>query len=191
MRGTPPPEQWQAAGYRCPCGFAASHAGDFDAHLEATDGMEPEHFETAAGWTLQRVTQWQASGTHPPGPARGARADVTPDWFEAQDRPHRAAIVLPMSAELMVAALYADREHLTHHDLTTDEEVWGHAMLAVAADGLTSIEELADEILVHEHRCTLADPVWLALCRRRVSEVLSAVPQERTAGPHGITRDEQ
>jgi hypothetical protein len=175
MRGTPPPEQWQAAAYRCPCGFAAGHADDFDAHLEATADMEPEHFETAGGWTFQRVRQWQASGADRAGPIRGARADVAPDWFEGQDRPHLAGIVLPMSAELMVAALYADRERLTNRDLATDEEVWGHVMLVVAMGGLTCVEEQADEILIREHRCTLADPVWLALCRRRVSEVISAV----------------
>jgi hypothetical protein len=78
-----------------------------------------------------------------------------------------------MSAELMVAALYADRAHLTRCDLATDEEVWGHAMLVVAMGGLTYVEEQADEILVREHRCTLTDPAWLALCRR-VSEVIAA-----------------
>jgi hypothetical protein len=177
MRGTPAPEQWQAAAFRCPCGFAASHADDFDAHLEATIGMKPEHFEITGGWTLHRVRQWQASGAGQAWPVRGARADVSSDWFEAQDRPHRAGIVLPMSAELVVAALYADRDHLTQCDLATDEEVWGHAMLVVAMGGLTSVEEQADEILIREHRCTLADPAWLALCRRRVSEIISAARQ--------------
>jgi hypothetical protein len=55
------PEQWQASALRCPCGFATDDIEEFDGHLEATAEREPEHFEIAGEWTLQRVRQWQAS----------------------------------------------------------------------------------------------------------------------------------
>jgi hypothetical protein len=174
------PEQWQASALRCPCGFAADGVEEFDGHLEATADMEPEHFETGDAWTLQRVRLWQASTapTGCAGLARGAKVDIPTHWFEGEDRPHRVGMVLPISAELMVAALYGDRKQLRQADLATDEDVWGNVMLVVTMDGLNTVQELADEILVDEHRRTLTDPIWLALCRRRVSEVIATSVQD-------------
>jgi hypothetical protein len=95
--------------------------------------------------------------------------------FEGEGRPHVLQMELPLSAEEMVAALYGEHKILQDVDLATDEEVWAHTALVVVQDGLTAVEHLADEILVQEHRRTLAAPQWLALCRRRVAEL--------TAGP--------
>jgi hypothetical protein len=174
LSGQLTPEQWQASALRCPCGFAADDVEEFDGHLAATADMEPEHFETGDAWTLQRVRLWQASTapTGRVGPVRGAKVDMPAHWFEGENRPHRVGIVLPISAELMVAALYSDRERLSRADLATDDEVWGNAMLVVTMDGLNAVQESADALLLEEHRRTLADPLWLALCRRRVSEVI-------------------
>jgi hypothetical protein len=52
---------WLAAAYRCPCGYTAKTAGNFDRHLDTTDGTEPEHFEVLDGWSLEQVRQWQES----------------------------------------------------------------------------------------------------------------------------------
>jgi hypothetical protein len=74
--------QWQASRHRCSCGFAAADMTAFDRHLEATDGLEPEHFEVLDGWTLPQVVAWQAGpGTNRPARARygwaGSARDVT------------------------------------------------------------------------------------------------------------------
>jgi hypothetical protein len=55
-----PGDRWHAAQYRCPCGFATDDAAEFDQHLDATEGAEPEHFEVLARWTFQQVQQWRA-----------------------------------------------------------------------------------------------------------------------------------
>jgi hypothetical protein len=69
------PAQWDTASYRCPCGFAADDASDFDQHLDGAEGAEPEHFEVLGGWTLQQVRQWQAATTMPDGARMTARAE--------------------------------------------------------------------------------------------------------------------
>ena len=61
------PARWDAASYRCPCGFAVDDASEFDQHLDGTEGAEPEHFEVLDGWTLQQVRQWQAAASMPEG----------------------------------------------------------------------------------------------------------------------------
>lgn len=52
---------WQDRNYRCPCGYATDNMDAFGEHLEATEGMEPEHFEALDGWTLEQVLAWQAT----------------------------------------------------------------------------------------------------------------------------------
>jgi hypothetical protein len=169
------PGQWQASALRCPCGFATDDVQEFDGHLEATADEEPEHFETEGNWTLHQVRQWLISmaPARRPGPVREANADIPAPWSGSEDRPHLVGIVLPIPAGVMVAALYGDRKWLRRADLATDQDVWENAMLVVIMDGLNAVQELADEILIEEHRRTLADPVWLALCRRRVSEAIA------------------
>ena len=49
------PGQWDAASYRCPCGFADDDAGEFGRHLDAAGGTGPEHFEVLGGWTWSRL----------------------------------------------------------------------------------------------------------------------------------------
>jgi hypothetical protein len=53
--------------------------------------------------------------------------------------------------------------------------VWGFAAVAIVQDGLNAIQHHRDEILVAEARGTLANPAWLATCRRLVAEVTGAV----------------
>lgn len=52
-------EGWASAKHRCPCGYATCDAAAFDAHLDETEGMQPEHFEVLDGWTLEQVLGWQ------------------------------------------------------------------------------------------------------------------------------------
>jgi len=62
------PDHWQAARYRCACGYASDDADEFGGHLDATDGAEPEHFEVVDDWTLQQLKLWQTSATTPSPP---------------------------------------------------------------------------------------------------------------------------
>src|SRR5579863_6725228 len=75
---------------------------------------------------------------------------------------------LPVSAEELAVAQYID-EYLRPADLAKDENVWGFAAVAIVQDGLNAIQHYRDEILVAEARGTLANPAWLATCRRRVA----------------------
>ncbi len=77
---------------------------------------------------------------------------------------------LPVSAEELAVALYSD-EYLRPADLAKDENVWGFAAVAIVQDGLNAIQHHLDETLVAEAHGTLANPAWLATCRRRVAEV--------------------
>lgn len=52
-------EDWANAKHRCPCGYATDDATAFDAHLDGTEGMQPEHFEVLDGWTFEQVLGWQ------------------------------------------------------------------------------------------------------------------------------------
>jgi hypothetical protein len=75
----PAPLLWRAAPYRCPCGFAIDDADEFDQHLGASEGADPEHFEVLAGWTLQQVRRWQAAAVpNRPGTASIA---ITKDMY--------------------------------------------------------------------------------------------------------------
>jgi hypothetical protein len=59
------PDRWQAASYRCSCGFARDDKDEFDRHLDDTGNANPEHFEVLNGWTLPQVRQWQTTaGPH-------------------------------------------------------------------------------------------------------------------------------
>jgi len=51
----------------------------------------------------------------------------------------------------------------------------------IVQDGLDAIQRRAEEILVAEARGTLANPPWLATCRRRVTEVAGAALHSRVA----------
>jgi hypothetical protein len=87
---------------------------------------------------------------------------------------------LPVSAEELATALYED-DQLCPADLVKDENVWGFAAVAIVQDGLNAIQHHRDEILMAEARGTLANPAWLAICRRRVAEVTSAAAPSHAA----------
>ena len=99
------------------------------------------------------------------------------NWL-GDDDPDQSLILqlrLPVSAEELAIALYSD-EYLRPADLSADENVWGFAAVAIVQDGLNAIQRRAGEILVAEARGALANPGWLATCRRRVAEVISTAP---------------
>jgi hypothetical protein len=101
---------------------------------------------------------------------------ITGEHWLCEDDPGQSLTLrlrLPVSAEELAAALYSD-EYLCPADLAKDENVWGFAAVAIVQDGLNAIQHHRDEILVAEARGTLANPAWLATCRRRVAEVTGA-----------------
>jgi hypothetical protein len=59
--------------------------------------------------------------------------------------------------------------------------VWGFAAAAIVQDGLNAIERRAAEIQAAAARGTVANPDWLALCRRRVAEVTGCAPNGQGA----------
>ena len=158
-------DRWLAASYRCSCGFATDDAGEFDRHLDAAEGAQPEHFEVLAGWTFQQVRQWLAAVVT--GPLLTAGSGL----FDGEGRPLVVRMEVPLSAGEMVAALYGEHERLTQADLGTDQDVWRYVAVVVAQDGMHAIEQLADVIDEQERCRSLAAPEWLAWCRRRVDEV--------------------
>lgn len=158
-------DRWLAASYRCSCGFATDDSDEFDRHLDAAEGAQPEHFEVLAGWTFEQVRQWLAPAVT--GPLLTAGSGL----FDREGRPLVVRLEVPLSAREMVAALYGEHERLTQADLDTDQDVWRYVAVVVAQDGMHAIEQLADVIDEQEQRLTLAAPEWLAWCRRRVDEV--------------------
>lgn len=96
--------------------------------------------------------------------------------FEAEGRPYVVRMELPLSAAEMVAALYGDHDRLRAGDLEDDEWVWRCIALVVVQDGLNAVEHLARLISAAEAGRVLAAPEWLALCRKRVAEVIAGGP---------------
>jgi hypothetical protein len=111
---------------------------------------------------------------------RGTGPDVTAgDWFESCGRPLTLRMALPLSAELVVAALYATPGLVTVEDLADDDDLWGLVALAVVQHGLKAIEKTRDDIADAEQRGRMHHrgghrPGWLETCRRRVAEVTGA-----------------
>jgi hypothetical protein len=97
-----------------------------------------------------------------------------------RDQPLTLQLRLPISAEELATALYDDHQ-LCPADLDKDENVWGFAAVAIVQDGLNAIQRRAEEIAFAESRHTLANPAWLALCRRRVAEVTGIALSSRAA----------
>lgn len=93
-----------------------------------------------------------------------------------RDQPLVLQLRLPISANELAAALYDDHQ-LRPADLAADENVWGFAAVAIVQDGLNAIQRRTEEIEIAELRGTLANPAWLATCRRRVTEVTGRVPE--------------
>jgi len=103
-------------------------------------------------------------------------------WLGDDDRDQSLVLRLrlPISANELAAALYND-DGLCPADLTADHNVWGFAAVAIIQDGLNAIQHRAEEIAVAEMRGTLANPAWLATCRRRVAEVTGTAPQAHSS----------
>ena len=99
-------------------------------------------------------------------------------WLGDDDPDQSLALQLrlPVSPEELATALYDDHQ-LCPDDLAKDESVWGFAAVAVIQDRLNAIQRRAGEIALAEIRGTLANPAWLATCRRRVAEVTGTAPQ--------------
>lgn len=99
-------------------------------------------------------------------------------WLGDDDRDQSLVLQLrlPISANELAAALYDD-DGLCPADLAADQNVWGFAAVAIVQDGLNAIQRRAEEIVVAELRGTLANPAWLATCRRRVGQVTGSAPQ--------------
>jgi len=91
-------------------------------------------------------------------------------WFEAGGRPLTLRMELPLSAELMVAALYSD-ETIQADDLLTAEDVWGQVACILTDKGMAELEQLAAMLPRQEKRGRLDAPDWLAFVRQRVAEV--------------------
>jgi hypothetical protein len=66
-------DRWDAASYRCPCGFAGDDVDEFERHLDAAEGAGREHFEVLEGWTLEQVSRWQAAAGTGGGDGGGER----------------------------------------------------------------------------------------------------------------------
>ena len=97
------------------------------------------------------------------GPAVGG-----PLWFDTEDRPFCLLVSVPLSLDLMAAALY-DLPLRDARDLATDEDVRGNIAIMLVLDGLSALERRADELA----RPGVADDrAWLAFCRQRASEVM-------------------
>lgn len=94
-------ERWGTAKHRCPCGYATDDSTAFDAHLDRTENMRPEHFEVLDGWTLERVLGW-----HEPGGSdvrlngHGAAATGETESGKVPARTSGTSAVVPATAPL-------------------------------------------------------------------------------------------
>lgn len=91
--------------------------------------------------------------------------------FDASERPYTIRAGVPVTAEMLVAAVYGE-DRLFDFDIADDEELWEIIAFVLVREGLYRIEERA--LKIREERCsgTLAEPQWLDLCRRRVAELI-------------------
>lgn len=116
---------------------------------------------------------------HPDSRVTGPAVDG-PLWFDTDDRPVRLLMNVPLSLDLMAAALYG-APGLTPRDLDAAEDARGHIAVSVASDGLTPLERRANELAGPG----AADkPGWLAFRRQRATDVMAAAhgaPAARTA----------
>lgn len=95
-----------------------------------------------------------------------------PPWYDALGRSCILRMEVPLTAGEMVAALYGEHHRLHERDLEDDIDVWMRVAVVVVQDGADRVEQLADQLADQEQAGTLAAPDWLAICRRRVAEVI-------------------
>lgn len=94
--------------------------------------------------------------------------------FNAPERPFLVRTDVPVTAEMLVAAVYGELEDLKDFDIADDDDLWEGIAFALVMEGFRRIEERALAIRGEQASGTLADPDWLRLCRRRVADIISA-----------------
>jgi ribosomal protein L29 len=184
---------WLALCRRRVAEVTTSPASQADAPLPANGAVTPAARVKASRLSGQRPAEARAPigvpmcHQSPAAPDQREAGPVSPviaggDWLGDDDRTQTLTLRLrlPISAEELATALYDDHQ-LCPADLAKDENVWGFAAVAIVQDGLDAIQRRADEILVAEARGTLANPAWLATCRRRVAEVTGTTPPSYAA----------
>lgn len=103
-----------------------------------------------------------------------------PKWFECNadgEHPRTVSIraEVPMSADLMVAALYLEGQYITAADLATDDLVWGYVAIAITHEGLWAVERQAEALACADKRGMVGRNDWLAFVRQRVADVTGGV----------------
>jgi hypothetical protein len=93
--------------------------------------------------------------------------------FDAPERSYLIRTEVPVTAEILVAAIYGEREDLFDFDIADDGDLWEAIAFALAMEGFRRIEDRALSIRAEQRSGTLAAPEWLALCRRRVADLIS------------------
>jgi hypothetical protein len=127
-------------------------------------------------------------------PALASELITSPVWFDDHDpedlspRPFALRMELPVSAELMTAALYSYGKGPYVLDADC---VWGLVAVVIVQDGLNAVDDYVHVIRDEEEYGTVRHPEFLALCRQIVSRVTGSVmtehamtPADRTA--HGL-----
>lgn len=94
--------------------------------------------------------------------------------FNAPERSYLVRTDVPVTAEMLVAAIYGEREDLFDFDIAGDADLWEGIAFALAMEGFRRIEDRALAIREELRSGTLADPEWLRLCRRRVADAIGA-----------------
>lgn len=94
--------------------------------------------------------------------------------FNAPERPFLVRADVPVTAEMMVAAIYGERGDLFVFDIADDDDLWEGITFALVVEGFRRIEERALAIREEQGSGALAAPEWLQLCRRRVADIISA-----------------
>lgn len=94
--------------------------------------------------------------------------------FNAPERSFLVRTEVPVTAEMLVAAVYGEREDLFDFDIADDDDLWEGIAFALVMEGFRRIEERALAIREELRSGTLAAPEWLRLCRRRVADIIGA-----------------
>jgi hypothetical protein len=181
----------------------ADTSNDLDVRLEEQSllnlplaGKPPVNSCTHAGCIMKRrdilIRRWERStwwkgaalmcicggvesvATSPVITGRGWVDDHDP--ADCSPRSITMRIKLPVSAELMAAALYFEGQDHHSDDLAPRQRARvGRAALIIAQDGLNAVEVHKRAIRDLQQHDMIRVPKWLALCRQRVSEATRAV----------------
>lgn len=94
--------------------------------------------------------------------------------FNAPERTFLVRADVAVTAEMLVAAIYGERDDLFDFDIADDDDLWEGIAFALVMEGFRRVEERALAIRAEQASGTLADPEWLRLCRRRVADIIGA-----------------